>query len=71
MQQTPIATYGPLSIVRVEATASTPREYGERFYVILDQTGQQVTRSFHYLRNARKHAAWIERDRANVVAALA
>jgi hypothetical protein len=72
MQQTPIknATYGPLRIVRVERTATTPREYGERFYVLVDATGQRVTRTFHYLRNARAHAAWLERDRANVVRAL-
>jgi hypothetical protein len=56
--------------VRVNATATTPREYGERFYIIVDSDGRQVTRSFHYLRNARKHAAWLERDRANVVRAL-
>jgi len=53
--------YGQFSIVRYRAGASTPREYGETFYVIVNAAGGRVGRTFHYLRNARAAARRLAR----------
>jgi hypothetical protein len=62
--QTSVAGYGryaQITIVRVESDTHTPREYGERFYILVDRNNQRIGRSFHYLRNARKEAARLAR----------
>ena len=61
MQDRSIATYGRLTIVQVDRDNSTPREYGERFYIIVDQNDQRLSRTFQYLANARKEAARMAR----------
>ena len=67
MQQAPVDAYGryaQITIVRVEADSHTPREYGDRFYMLVDRNNQQVSRTFHYLRNARKEATRLARTEA-------
>lgn len=65
MQQTPVAgygRYGQITIVRVDADMHTPREYGERFYILVDRHNVRVGRSFQYLHNARREAARLARS---------
>jgi len=50
------ARHGFIRIERIIASPTTPREYGEQFYILTDATGARVGRTYRYLVNARRQA---------------
>lgn len=65
MHKTPISgrsQYGHIAIIRVDSDMHTPREYGDTFYMLVDQrSDQRIGRTFKYLRNARSEAHRLSR----------